>query len=205
MSLASTTFWSRPGRLACGGAVSLLCAAAACCPPEVGYRIALTPSLRPVDAARPMVVFSQIRGEACGRDAVAGALRDMKRLQPVDGYLEVTVEETGSEDERCARATAYPFRYGTNVERPRLRAGPPGTEPELVPGRAAQSIEAVGRPALDCDAACERFAGLLEEGAIARALARDRCLQRCTAPDEVFGRCIDSALAPAAAARCEAP
>ena len=60
-----------------------LCAFAGCAPQQ--YRISVAPSLRPVDSGRSMVVFSQIQGKACGRDAVLGAIRDMKRLQGVDG------------------------------------------------------------------------------------------------------------------------
>src|SRR5687768_15081913 len=79
------------------------------------YRISVVPSLQPVDSARPMVVFSQIQGRACGRDAVLGAIRDMKRLTGVDGYLEVVVEDIGDGEERCAKVTAYPFRYGEST------------------------------------------------------------------------------------------
>src|SRR6478609_3891829 len=74
-------------------------------------RAYVVPSLRPVDTARPMVVFSQVQGKACGPDAVLGALRDMKRLTGVDGYLEVVVHETSDSDRYCAQTTAYPFRY----------------------------------------------------------------------------------------------
>lgn len=172
------------------------------------YRIAVAPSLRPVDAARPIVVFSQVRGEACGRDAVAGALRDMRRLEPIDGYVEVVVEETGRGDERCARATAYPFRYGTDPGLPGLRAGPESTAPLLVPGREmaapTPSGPRVDAP-FDCAGVCEHFAELVETGSIKRGLARDRCVQRCGAPDPAFQACIRQAADSATAAQCLAP
>jgi hypothetical protein len=182
------------------------------------YRIAVAPSLRPVDAARPIVVFSQLRGEACGRDAVAGALRDMKRLREVDGYVEVVVEETGEGDERCARATAYPFRYGENTSEPSLNAGEESTAPVLVPGRAAllppvgtSSPPVVpdgntphGIPA-DCPVVCERAVNLLGLPTIQRALQRDRCTQRCKTGDAEFQRCVSDAVDANAVQTCLQP
>ena len=100
------------------------------------YRVSVVPSLRPVDPARPMVVFSQIRSEACGRDAVAGAIRQMKRLAGVDGYLEVVVEDTGSGRARCAIVTEYPFLYADNPGLPGLQEGSKESDAAVVPGRA---------------------------------------------------------------------
>lgn len=183
-----------------------LCLTWACCLALSGcapaqYRIAVAPSLRPVDSSRAMVVFSQIRGEACGRDAVVGALRQMKRLRPIDGYLELVVEETGSGNERCARATAYPFRYGTDASLPELRVAPESTDPELVPGASA-TVPPNAAPAFDCEAACTRATQAIS-GSVARALAEDRCLQRCGSPDIAFQACI--AQVAEAAAQCLAP
>ena len=95
----------------------------------------LSPSLQPVDAARSYVRFSQAQGEACGRDAVLGAIRDLKRLD-VDGFLEVVVEVAGSGDDRCARVTAYPFRYGTSTDTPVFRDE--SIDPVLVPVRGQE-------------------------------------------------------------------
>jgi hypothetical protein len=198
--------WLLPTDLGPFAAAALGLHLAACNPAE--YRIAVAPSLRPVDAARPLVIFGQVRGEACGRDAVAGALRDMKRLEPVDGYVEVVVEETGRGDERCARATAYPFRYGTDPELPGLRAGPEPTAPLLVPGRDLPRQAAPGASPdvpFDCARACEHFAELVETGSIKRALAKDRCVQRCAVPDPTFQTCIRQAADSAAATQCLAP
>jgi hypothetical protein len=177
------------------------CIALLGCASAPQYRIAVAPSLRPVDPSRAMVVFSQIRGEACGRDAVVGALRQMKRLRPIDGYLELVVEDAGSGDERCARATAYPFRYGTDASLPELRVGPASTDPELVPGASA-TLPPDTAPAFDCKAACARASQSIT-GSIARALAEDRCQQRCGLPDIAFQACI--AQVADAAARCLTP
>src|SRR4051812_34945728 len=92
-------------------------------------RAFIVPSLRPVDTARSMVVFSQVQGKACGPDALLGALRDMKRLIGVDGYLEVVVHETGNSDRRWAQTTAYPSRYGTSTTTPPVRAGDEPIDP----------------------------------------------------------------------------
>jgi hypothetical protein len=147
-------------------------------------RMNVVPSLRPVDASRAMVVFGQIKGSACGNDAVAGALRDLKRLTHVDGYLEVVIEETGEREGRCASVTAYPFRYGTSTDLPGIRAAEESAAPELVPGRPAgdapPSVES------DCATACTAFSRLVESGSINQALARDRCHQRCAKPDVLF-------------------
>lgn len=193
-NITHTKVWALPLLLFLGALAS------ACCKTE-HYRIAITPSLRPVDTARPVVVFSQIRGEACGRDAVAGALRDMKRLANVDGYLEVVVEEMGQDNERCARATAYPFRYGTNVDSPIVRVGPEGVDPVRVPGRSTPAVRddlagdgtgaAVSSPQ-DCAASCDRAVNLLEMGEVNTALTVDRCKQRCEQTDQqAFRTCID--------------
>jgi hypothetical protein len=197
--------------------LSMLGAAAGCAPQQ--YRISVAPSLRPVDAARPMVVFSQIQGKACGRDAVLGAIRDMKRLNGVDGYLEVVVEETGAGDERCAKVTAYPFRYGESTETPGLRAGEESTAPQLVPGGMASCPmhgmhhgEGEGQgpgegavPAIDCKARCGEIAALVEPATIKQALIADRCEQRCSANDASFRSCIAAATTAAAANTCLQP
>jgi len=159
-----------------------------------------------------MVVFSQVQGKACGPDALLGALRDMKRLNDIDGYLEVVVHETGAGDQRCAQTTAYPFRYGTSIATPVVRAGDEGTGPLLVPGQPASGavpISSAGAPsaeaALDCSSACTRFASLIETGAVKVALARDRCEQRCKQPDLAFQKCILSAHDVATAKACPIP
>jgi hypothetical protein len=198
-------------------ALSLGCSPTA--PPS--SRIAVAPSLRPVDAARPIVVFGQIRGEACGNDAVAGAVRNLKRLDGVDGYVEVVIEETGDGPERCARVTAYPFRYGTSTDTPALRAGDESPVPVAIPGRpvetpppapntsAAPSASAqppVDRRSpentVDCSSACAAFAKLVETGSIKQGLAKDRCNQRCAQPDPAFAACISAAHTPEAAKKC---
>jgi len=163
----------------------------------------VVPSLRPVDASRAMVVFGQIKGSACGNDAVAGALRDLKRLTHVDGYLEVVIEETGEREGRCASVTAYPFRYGTSTDLPGIRAAEESAAPELVPGRPAgdapPSVES------DCATACTAFSRLVESGSINQALARDRCHQRCAKPDVLFYQCISKAQTAPSAKACLTP
>jgi hypothetical protein len=168
-------------------------------------RAFVLPSLRPVDAARPMVVFSQIQGKACGPDAVLGALRDMKRLQDVDGYLEVVVQESRAGERYCAQTTAYPFRYGVSVATPVVRAAAEPTDPVLVPGRAAAAAQSGSAPASDCAEACQRYAALVATGAVGIALAKDRCEQRCKQPDQAFQQCIASARDSAAASMCSPP
>jgi hypothetical protein len=185
-----------------------LCLTLAACAPTQ-YRISSSPSLRPVDAARPMVVFSQIQGRACGNDAVLGAIRDMKRLDPVDGYIEVVIEESGEAAKRCAKVTAYPFRYGNSPETPTVRVADQGLEPEILAGRDCKACAdaAVGgpEPAADgCARDCERIAPLVESGTIKQALARDRCLQRCARPDPRFAACIAAAQERVAASACTA-
>jgi hypothetical protein len=159
-----------------------------------------------------MVVFSQVQGKACGSDALLGALRDMKRLNDIDGYLEVVVHETGAGDQLCAQTTAYPFRYGTSIATPVIRAGAEGVGPVLVPGRPALEagpIPSAGvpaaAPAVDCSSACDRFASLIETGSVKVALARDRCEQRCKQPDLTFQKCILSARDVATAKACPVP
>jgi hypothetical protein len=169
------------------------------CVPE-NYQMSTMPSLRPVDSARAMVVFSQIDGRACGTDAVLGAIRDMTRLNGIDGYLEVVIEASGEREKRCARATAFPFRYGNSTKAWTLRTNEPDARPVLVPSRLATSPQPSAAEA--CSAACESFAGLLESAAIARALARDRCVQRCRLPDPGYAACITAAHDAAAANAC---
>lgn len=187
---------------------ALLClgSAALGCTPQA-YRIEVAPSLRPIDPARTLVVFSQIQGQACGRDAVLGAIRDMKHLTGVDGYLEVVVEDTGESDKRCAKVTAYPFRYGSSTDEPGLREGDEPLTPLLVPGRAAavggeaSGTVASGRGA-DCATACARVAALLEHGTTAQALANVRCSERCARADPTFAACIAAAVDADAARSC---
>ena len=186
---------------------------AACSPhTEPPSRISLAPSLRPVDPARPMVVFRQVRGEACGNDAVLGAIRNMKRLSNVDGYLEVLVEETGENAGRCARVTAYPFRYGTSTDLPGLIAGDESTDPALVPGRPAPPAPVPSTPitpstpaAINCPIACQKFSTLVATGSIQQSLAKERCITRCSKPDAAFQSCITKAADQAAASACQAP
>jgi hypothetical protein len=162
-----------------------------------------------------MVVFSQVQGKACGRDAVLGAIRDMKRLNDIDGYLEVVVDETVTADQRCAQATAYPFRYGTSTNSPVIRAGDEPTNPVVIAGRpqAAAPVASASAPVggtttttpFDCADACQRFAPLVESGTIKVALAKDRCEQRCKQPDVAFQKCIERAHEPAPAKACLTP
>jgi hypothetical protein len=173
------------------------------CASGPGSRMSVSPSLRPVDASRAMVVFSQIKGTACGNDAVAGALRDLKRLTHVDGYLEVVVEETGEREGRCASVTAYPFRYGTSTDLPAIRAAGESSAPEQVPGRPAGDPPSSVEP--DCATACTAFSQLVESGSIKQALARDRCHQRCIQPDPLFYQCIKKAQTAPSAKACLGP
>jgi hypothetical protein len=182
------------------------------CGPHTYTRATLVPSLRPVDAARPMVVFSQVQGKACGNDAVLGAIRDMKRLNEVDGYIEVVVDETFTKDQHCAQATAYPFRYGTSTSTPSLRAGDESRDPVTIPARGPSAAVPVSgntdtapAAAFDCPQACQRFAPLVETGTVKIALAKDRCEQRCKQPDTTFQKCIDRAHDQAAAKACLTP
>jgi len=158
-----------------------------------------------------MVVFSQVQGKACGPDALLGALRDMKRLSGVDGYLEVVVHETGDSERRCAQTTAYPFRYGTSTATPPVRAGDEPIDPVLIPERPSAPVP-VGPvppgptpPAFDCATACQRYAPLVETGSIKTALAKDRCEQRCKLPDVAFQKCIALAQDPTSAKACSTP
>jgi hypothetical protein len=190
------------------------------CAPRSHTRALVVPSLRPVDTARPMVVFSQVQGKACGRDAVLGAIRDMKRLMDVDGYLEVVIDETVTGEQRCAQATAYPFRYGVSSDNPVIRAGDESTKPVLIPGRPQATLassapvssggstdggSSVAPPPFNCADACQRFAPLVETGTIKIALAKDRCEQRCKQPDLGFQKCIERAHEPATAKACLTP
>jgi hypothetical protein len=163
-----------------------------------------------------MVVFSQVQGKACGRDAVLGAIRDMKRLAEVDGYLEVVVDDTITGEQRCAQATAYPFRYGTSTSTPVIRAGDESGDPLLVPGRpqTAAPVSSVpvsnggstlAAPPFNCAEMCQRFAPLVDTGTIKVALAKDRCEQRCKQPDVPFQKCIERAHEPATAKACLTP
>jgi hypothetical protein len=198
MGMSRSRDWCLIGTLSIG---------AAGCAPHVPTRVAVFPSLRPVDAACPIVVFSQVQGKACGNDAVLGALREMKRLNGVDGYIEVVVIETGSGERRCAQATAYPFRYGTDTSTPVVRAGEEGTQPVSYRGSAAVCGPApsAATTQFDCTDACQRFAALVETGSIKTALAKDRCEQRCKQPDVAFQKCIDRAHETAAAKACLTP
>jgi hypothetical protein len=174
-------------------------------------RAFIVPSLRPVDTARSMVVFSQVQGKACGPDALLGALRDMKRLIGVDGYLEVVVHETGNSEQRCAQTTAYPFRYGTSTAPPVVRARDQPIDPVLIPERPAPPApvatggNSATPPAFDCAEACQRHANLVETGSIKIALAKDRCEQRCKQPDAAFQKCIALAQDSASAKACSTP
>jgi hypothetical protein len=197
--------------LACALVFPLLAACTAHAEPP--SRISLAPSLRPVDAARPLVIFSQVRGEACGNDAVAGAIRNLKRLTHVDGYVEIVVEETGEKDGRCARVTAYPFRYGTSTDLPAVAAGEEPTAPLVVPG-ATPTAAAGGPggggssgvvPAFDCTSACQKLAALVASGSIEQSLAKERCITRCSKPDSGFQGCIGAAKDQPAAKACLTP
>jgi hypothetical protein len=164
-------------------------------------RAFVVPSLQPVDSARPRVVFSQVQGNACGPDALLGALRDMKRLEPIDGYLEVVVQETEQGERLCAKSTGYPFRYGTDTSTPRIVVGPGSMAPVVIAGRSAGAIAPSGS-VFDCPEACQRYAALVEAGSVKVALARDRCEQRCRAPDPTFQHCLAQAHDTAAAQSC---
>lgn len=175
-------------------------------------RAFIVPSLRPVDSARSMVVFSQVQGKACGPDALLGALRDMKRLAGVDGYLEVVVHETRDGERLCAQTTAYPFRYGSSTATPIVRAGDEPTMPILIPERPASpaplatgGAPPVTPPAFDCADACQRYANLVETGSVKVALAKDRCEQRCKQPDAAFQKCIALAQDSTSAKACSTP
>jgi hypothetical protein len=163
-----------------------------------------------------MVVFSQVQGKACGRDAVLGAIRDMKRLADVDGYLEVVVDETITGEQRCAQATAYPFHYGTSTSAPVIRAGDESGDPLFVPGRPQTAApvssapvsnggSTLAAPSFNCVEVCQRFAPLVDTGTIKVALAKDRCEQRCKQPDIPFQKCIERAHEPATAKACLTP
>jgi hypothetical protein len=163
-----------------------------------------------------MVVFSQVQGKACGRDAVLGAIRDMKRLADVDGYLEVVVDETITGEQRCAQATAYPFHYGTSTSAPVIRAGDESVAPLVVPGRPPPVVSdsstfmangggTLAAPPFNCAEVCQRFAPLVDTGTIKIALAKDRCEQRCKQPDVPFQKCIERAHDPATAKACLTP
>jgi hypothetical protein len=174
------------------------------CSAQPESRISVAPALRPVDPARPMVVFSQVRGEACGNDAVAGAIRNMKRLSHVDGYLEVVVEETGENEGRCARVTAYPFRYGTSTDLPGIVAGGEPTDPVLIPGATSSSNEAPAPGGFDCTSACGKFAALVATG-IEQSVTKERCITRCGQPDTAFRGCITQANSADSAKACLTP
>jgi len=192
-----------------------LLAVACGCSHTPAERVSVTPSLRPVDAARPLVIFSQVQGKACGRDAVLGAIRDMKRLSGIDGYVEVVVIATGTGNQLCAQATAYPFRYGTKTDLPVVRAGDERTQAVVIPARSepssstptADSNGSTTSPgsAFDCADACQRLAALIESSPIKTALAKARCQQRCQQPDTTFQKCISAAHDASTAKMCQPP
>lgn len=159
------------------------------------YQLNALSSLRPVDATRPMVVFNQLKGEACGRDAVLGAIRDIKRLDGVDGFVEVIIETRGRGDERCAKVTAFPFRYGTSTAAPRLV--PSYVEPSalLIPGAGSASEET------RCPQACERAARTLEPDSIKRGFIQDRCLTHCANEPSLL-QCLAAATRQSAVQAC---
>jgi hypothetical protein len=195
-----------PRSLAVGALVGAIALVSGCsCPqPVVPQRATVVSSLRPVDAARPMVVFSPVQGKACGNEAVRGALLDMQRLEGVDGYVEVVIEESGAGAERCAIATGYPFRYGDSTETPALRAGAPSMEPTKIPGRTCRTHEASEAPSapLDCAKECSRVSKLLEATPIKQGLAEDRCLQRCPGAEAATLNCIHAAQTAESARVC---
>ena len=186
-------------------AVCIACFALGCA--HTDYRVSVAPSLRPVDSARPMVVFRPVQGEACGRDAVLAAIRDMKRLRGVDGYLEVVVEDQGEGDTRCAKVTSYPFRYGIDVTEPPISPAEESLDPLQMPGRPSPtsdvpSADVPSAKPVDCMASCTRAAELADAGAIQQALLKDRCLQRCQKGDSDFTACIAAATTQAAMTAC---
>src|SRR5262245_54763241 len=73
-------------------AIGVASTAAGCSSPG---RVVLAPSLGPVDAARPMVVYPTQQGKACGANSLLGALGDLKRIQGANGFVEVVIEEEG--------------------------------------------------------------------------------------------------------------
>lgn len=163
------------------------------------YRVNVARSLRPVDAARAMVVFNQIQGEACGRDAVLGAIRDMKRLEGVDGYIEVLVETRGVGDKRCAKVSAFPFRYGTSTVPPGLVTEYREPMAELIPG--ATSAPVSPSPEERCSSLCERAANTLEQDSIQRSFVFERCRPRCIR-DPALSQCLAAAADAAALRAC---
>ena len=141
-----------------------------------------------------MVVFTQIRGEACGRDAVLGAIRDMKRLRAVDGFVEVVIETRGEGTDRCATATGYPFRYGTSIDSPPLDPESLSESARVIPGRdaAPPPLTAAER----CNRSCASLAATVEPEAIKQALVRERCVHRCVT-EPAFAECLASQPEPA--------
>lgn len=108
-------------------------------------------SLAPMDARQPMVRYKPIQGTACesyifytiatGTDPMLEALWEMKRLEGVDGYVEVTIEARVYAwllgYTKCVTATGYPVTYGREPKRLRLRGqgdyGAVRTPPPAVP------------------------------------------------------------------------
>ena len=113
------TFLKAAGSLALGAVAPAVTG----CSAEV--RPYIVPTLEPIDTSRPHVRYRPIKGRGYGPDCLVAALDDMQRLDGVDGYVQVTIEEYGSGDGAIAVARAYPITYGTSPKAISLRVGPP--------------------------------------------------------------------------------
>lgn len=177
-------------RLPGGLAASLLLLGCASAP-----RLLVLPSLAPVDASRPYVLYGPVQGNACGEGAEARAVDDLYRLGSADGFVAVVVTQ---EKKRggCVTVTARPFTYGCS---PRA-LGPDATgAPQLVaPGPTSC-------PNLDtCTPDCNAYAAKLGAGELETAAFQSRCFLRCKANDAAFMTCARAAASAADVRRCDA-
>ncbi len=201
--------------------------------------VAQVPSLAPVDTTQPMVRYKAIQGEACrtlllhmipiGTNSALEAIWDMKRLEGVDGYVEVTVEEhtlfwlLGTT--LCTQVTAYPFTYGVEPKplslrgevpapdygvgaRPAAAPAPPNPAPAPAPAPrpvVTAAPDRDGAPARDrCEFECKRFGQLAGSTQLIQQVVADRCLERCTAGDATYFRCVTQARSAADVKECNA-
>jgi hypothetical protein len=102
-------------------------------PPPVSPRIS--------SCSSPSSSRSTRRVPASGRGGLLAALLDMQRLRGVDGYVQVTMDQTGSGDDMVTVVTAYPFTYGLVARAIDIRVGPP---PYGDPGGAGPSVQDEG-------------------------------------------------------------
>jgi hypothetical protein len=106
-------------------------------------------SLDPVDATRPRIHYRPIQGVARGRGGILAALVDLQRLVGVDGYVRVSVDQSGSGDHMVTVVTAYPFTYGTAPRPISIRVGSPTfAEP------AVSTMTSLNTTLQECDASC---------------------------------------------------